>query len=158
MAKKSVLLSLVILTVAALGATASAQPSGEPNCYEYGYFPAPVCNCLPSTPAEPWVDKWIIFGSTYTPAWWEYTGGCNGEGQPCPWRYAGISGPHEMRVWLEKGWCVCEVHFYQCVIPPGTLALCENGQCPPPPPVGPKYEFNVWGFTARYYKCGEGCH
>ncbi len=143
MAKKSVLLSLVILTVAALGATASAQLEGEPNCILIGYFPSAVCNCTSPGPVT------HQFGSTYSVAWWKHTGSCAEEGEPCPWEYGGISGPHQLTAEIPGGKCIYDVKFWWCVYPPGTLVLCENGYCPD----GPKNYFNLLGYTAKFYNC-----
>ncbi len=145
MAKKSVLLSLVILTVGALGATASAQLEGEPNCILIGYFPQPVCHCDPTTPAP----KEHVHGTTYSYDWWKYTGACNGEGQPCPWEHGGIHGPIVMKITIPNGMCVKDVRYYWCVSPPATLAVCVNGVCPD----GPRNYFNKLEFTATYYEC-----
>ncbi len=147
MAKKTIFLSLVILTVAALGATASAQLEGEPNCILIGYFPQDVCNCTQPGPLE------HTHGNTYSYEWWTYTGRCNGEGEPCPWQYGGTYGPITMAITIPGQMCVKNVRYYWCVDPPGTLAICENGQCPD----GPKNYFSKVVPVGEFYPC-EGNH
>lgn len=138
-------LMLSLLTIFSFAAaTASAQVGeGEPNCILIGSFPAPVCNC--DTPG-PIVHT---HGSTSSYQWWSYTGQCNGEGQPCPWEYGGVVSGIPMTIEIPGGWCVKNVVYYWCVDPPGTLALCENGQCPD----GPKNYFNKVVSVADPYPC-----
>ena len=143
MAKKSVLLSLVILSVAALGATASAKLEGEPNCILIGGSSGPDCNC--TTPGR--IYRYL--GSTTSYAWWTHTGQCAGEGEPCPWEYGGISETLHMTYWTDSGYCVKDVKFWWCVNPPAPVHLCKDGFCPD----GPRNYYNSLFWTAMVFPC-----